>query len=39
MALLFSEVEPFVQFWLGGFQEEQICEIILNLEKWFGRCI
>ena len=30
MAHLFSGVEPFVQF-DGGYQVEQICEIIFNL--------
>ena len=35
-APLFSGAEPFVQF-SRGYYEEQFCEIILNLDKWFRR--
>ena len=38
-APLFSGVEPFVQF-SRGYYEDQFCEIILNLDKWFRwRCL
>ena len=33
---MFSGAEPFVQFG-RGYHEEQFCEIILNLDQWFGR--
>ena len=33
-ALLFSGLEPFVQF-LRRHHEEQSCEIIMNLDQWF----
>ena len=35
-APLFRGAEPFVQF-SRGYYEEQFCEIILNLDKWFRR--
>ena len=35
-ASLFSGAEPFVPF-SRGYYEEQFCEIILNLDKWFRR--
>ena len=35
-APLFSGAEPFVQL-SRGYYEEQFCEIILNLDKWFRR--
>ena len=37
MALLFSSSEPFRHFGRGH-NEEQFCEIILNIDQWFGRC-
>ena len=35
-APLFRGAEPFVLF-SRGYYEEQFCEIILNLDKWFRR--
>ena len=34
--LFFSSAEPFLQF-CRGYEEEQFCEIILNLDQWFRR--
>ena len=38
MAPLFNGVEPFVQFELST-HEEHFCEINLNLDQWFRRCV
>ena len=35
-AILFNGLEPFVQFG-SGYYEQESCEIILNLDKWFRR--
>ena len=36
MVLLFSRVEPFVQFGTRH-HEEKFCEITLNMDQWFRR--
>ena len=37
VAILFSQVEPFVHYGRRHY-EEHFCKIILNLDKWLRRC-